>query len=81
MNVFMLVAGVPPSVNEVDTIPFFVLMNWFFEDLVESVNSVFDLSANIFDFILENPVLIFLLAASIVPVGFKIFRGMKRTCK
>lgn len=52
------------------------------------IDAVIEASAKVMDFagtmlteIMEQPVLLFLLAAGFVPVGFKVLRGLKRTAK
>lgn len=52
------------------------------------IDAVIEASAKVMDFagtmlteIMEQPVLLFLLAAGFVPVGFKVLRGLKRTAR
>lgn len=53
-----------------------------------SIDAVITASSKVMDFagtmlneILDQPVLLFLLAAGFVPVGFKVLRGLKRTAR
>lgn len=50
-------------------------------EVLAAVSGATGLVATIFEVITDNPVLLFFLGASLVPVGFKIFKMAKGTAK
>ena len=51
------------------------------DSLLDIVGGVIDFSVGILNYIIENPILVFGLAASLIPVGLKVFKIMKRSVK
>lgn len=49
--------------------------------VITSMGSVVDFAGTILTEITENPILLFIFAAGLVPIGFKILKGLKRTAK
>ena len=49
--------------------------------LLSCVGDVFDLVGNILAFVVDNPVLCFLLAAGFVSVGITVFSKLKKVAK
>lgn len=46
-----------------------------------SMGAVLDFSGTILTEITENPILLFIFAAGLVPIGFRILKGLKRTAR
>ena len=46
-----------------------------------AMTSVLEFAGTILTEITENPILLFIFAAGLVPIGFRILRGLKRTAK
>lgn len=46
-----------------------------------SMGSVIDFAGTILTEITENPILLFIFAASLVPIGFRVLKGLKRTAR
>lgn len=51
------------------------------EAVTTSMGAVVDFAGTILTEITENPILLFIFAAGLVPIGFKILKGLKRTAK
>lgn len=51
------------------------------EAIITAMADVADIVTSAFGLITGTPVLLFFLAASLVPVGFRIFRMAKRSAK
>lgn len=51
------------------------------EDLITAVSSVMSVVGSCVTFLLGQPLLLFFLAAGLVPVGFAIFKSAKRAAK
>lgn len=49
--------------------------------VINTVGSVMDFAMSCFNVVLENPILLFLFAAGLVPLGLRIFRGIKGAAK
>ena len=49
--------------------------------VIEGTKDVFSLVGTVLTQIVTNPVLLFCLAAGLVPIGIKIFRYLKRSAK
>lgn len=49
--------------------------------VITSMGSVVDFAGTILTEITENPILLFIFAAGLVPIGFRILKGLKRTAK
>lgn len=49
--------------------------------VITSMGSVIDFAGTILTEITENSILLFIFAAGLVPIGFKILKGLKRTAK
>lgn len=49
--------------------------------VINSMGSVLDFAGTILTEITGNPILLFIFAAGLVPIGFRILRGLKRTAK
>lgn len=71
----------PPDVPEPEIIEIPVVVESQMDSIFESCEKIFDFSFEIFDFIVSQPILLFLVGASIVPIGLSIFRIMKRSVK
>lgn len=51
------------------------------DSVITASSKVMDFAGTMLNEILDQPVLLFLLAAGFVPVGFKVLRGLKRTAR
>ena len=51
------------------------------DSLLDVLGGVIDFSVGILDYIIQNPILLFGLASSLIPVGLKVFKVMKRSVK
>lgn len=51
------------------------------QTVIAAMGDVFTLVGTIVTKITEQPVLLFLLAAGLIPVGIRIFKGLKRAAK
>lgn len=51
------------------------------QTIMSAMGDVFQLVGTVITKITEQPVLLFLLAASLIPVGIRIFKGLKRAAK
>lgn len=51
------------------------------DKVLNAVGSVLDFSGTILDRIVENPLLLFILAAGLVPIGLEVFSNLRRTAK
>ena len=51
------------------------------DSVIEAAGKVMDFAGTMLTEIMEQPVLLFLLAAGLVPVGFKVLNGLKRTAR
>lgn len=49
--------------------------------IITAMGDAFSMVGTIITEITENPVLLFLLAASLVPVGIRIFKGLKKAAR
>ena len=49
--------------------------------VITSMGSVIDFAGTILTEITENPILLFIFAAGLVPIGFKVLKGLKRTAR
>ena len=47
--------------------------------VITVVPAVLALATDVLDFVVANPILVFIFAASLIPIGFRIFRGAKRS--
>ena len=47
--------------------------------VITSMGSVIDFAGTILTEITENPILLFIFAAGLVPIGFRVLKGLKRT--
>lgn len=54
-------------------------MTW--AGVTTALGNVWDVVDSCIDFIVNNPPLLMLFAASLIPVGFKIFKKAKRSVK
>lgn len=50
-------------------------------EIIAGMSDVFSLVGTVLTNITTTPVLLFFLAASLIPVGIGIFRGLKRAAK
>lgn len=48
-------------------------------ELMTMMETGLDFVTNIFTWLLGNPILLFLIACSLIPVGFKIFKTAKKS--
>lgn len=51
------------------------------DKVLNAVGSVLDFAGTILDRIVENPLLLFILAAGLVPIGLEVFSNLRRTAK
>lgn len=51
------------------------------QTIMSAMGDAFQLVGTVITKITEQPVLLFLLAASLIPVGIRIFKGLKRAAK
>lgn len=51
------------------------------ETVMNGLGDVFSLATKCFDYVIQNPILLFFFAAGLVPVGIGIFRSLKRAAK
>ena len=51
------------------------------EKVINAVGDVLNFAGTLIDKIVDNPLLLFLLAAGIVPIGLTVFEQLKRTAK
>ncbi len=51
------------------------------ETIINAMGDAFELVSTVIAKITTVPVLLFFLAASLIPVGISIFRGLKRAAK
>jgi hypothetical protein len=51
------------------------------QTVIAAMGDVFTLVGTVITKITEQPVLLFLLAAGLIPVGIRIFKGLKRAAK
>lgn len=51
------------------------------ESVTNAMGDVLGFAGSILDEITGNPILLFIFAAGLVPIGFRILRGLKRTAK
>ena len=49
------------------------------EAVTTAMGNVLDFAGTILTTITENPIMLFIFAAGLVPIGFKILKGLKRT--
>lgn len=49
--------------------------------LLLAVEGVVDFAVGVLDYIIENPILCFALGASLIPVGLKVLKIMKKSVK
>lgn len=47
-------------------------------EIADAMTSILGVVTSLFTFIMSNPLLMLFVGASLVPVGMKIFRSMKR---
>ena len=47
--------------------------------VTSSMGSVLEFAGTVLTEITENPILLFIFSAGLVPIGFKILKGLKRT--
>ena len=51
------------------------------EAVTTSMGSVMDFAGTVLTEITGNPILLFIFAAGLVPIGFRILKGLKRTAR
>ena len=51
------------------------------EVVTTAMGEVLNFSGTILTEITEQPILLFIFAAGLVPIGFKVLKGLKRTAK
>ncbi len=51
------------------------------DGIVGAVDGVLGVCTSIFTWILANPLMLFFVGASLIPIGFKIFKGGKKAAK
>lgn len=51
------------------------------DKVTEAMGTVIEFSGTILTTITDNPILLFIFAAGLVPIGFRVLRGLKRTAK
>ena len=51
------------------------------ENVTTAMGSVLDFAGTILTEITEQPILLFIFAAGLVPIGFRILKGLKRTAR
>lgn len=51
------------------------------EHVIDVTKDVFSFAGTVLNKITGNPILLFIFAAGLVPIGFKVFKGLKRTAK
>ena len=51
------------------------------DNVTTAMGSVLDFAGTIMTEITEQPILLFIFAAGLVPIGFKVLKGLKRTAK
>lgn len=51
------------------------------EKVIASMGDVLDFAGTILTEITEQPILLFIFAAGLVPIGFSVLKGLKRTAR
>lgn len=51
------------------------------DTVITAMGDVLDLSGTILTTITGNPILLFIFAAGLVPIGFRVLKGLKRTAR
>ena len=51
------------------------------EAVTTAMGGVLEFAGTILTEITENPILLFIFAAGLVPIGFRVLRGLKRTAR
>lgn len=51
------------------------------EAVITAMGDVLDLGGTVLTTITGNPILLFIFAAGLVPIGFRVLRGLKRTAR
>ena len=51
------------------------------ETVITAMGEVLDMGGTVLTKITGNPILLFIFAAGLVPIGFRVLKGLKRTAR